>query len=422
MPGTGSQSSISVMAQPHAAEVGESSLIANAFSREFRFLVAACVWPHSEARAERLSRALQTDLDWNEVLRLTERHRVFGLVSDAFDHVPSDAVPELVRRSITEKATLLARENLLLASESVRIARLMEIAGIPVAFLKGVPLAIMIYGGLSLRHSRDIDLLVSEEVAVPASQVLRSAGYQGVSKRRITADDEVQRWFRDNRDMEYVHENSGIRVELHVRMFENPLLNQGFGSECWQPVSVGGANLFSLKHQELFLYLCLHGAMHGWFRLKWLADIGALLSQAAESNSQQLLQSAEELNIALPVLHAVELSSCFLETPRLGGRYASSWRERLLTHIALQELFCKSAPEGLNFRTSRVRLCPYLFRSDWRYLWLQVRCDFTHEADRQLLPLPDALSFLYPILRPFLWVIRHLLKHCGISLRGTHRS
>ena len=34
----------------------------------------------------------------------------------------------------------------------------------------------------------------------------------------------------------------------------------------------------TLGADDLFAYLCAHGAYHAWFRLKWLADIGALLA------------------------------------------------------------------------------------------------------------------------------------------------
>ena len=49
---------------------------------------------------------------------------------------------------------------------------------------------------------------------------------------------------------------------------------------------------------RLLLYLCVHGALDGWLRLKWLADIGALLrtmtpeqltSAAAAAAEQQAL-------------------------------------------------------------------------------------------------------------------------------------
>jgi len=422
MSGPNSSFHDSLLLQCRTAGDSTTRLRSSLFSPEFCFLLACCAWPHSDARANRLSNALRTDLDWNEVLRLAERHRVIGLVADAFQHLPGDAVPKLVRAEVTNDSGLLARQSLQLACESVRIARVLQDAGIAVAFLKGVPLAVSVYGDLGLRHSRDIDLLVSEEDAVLACGVMRSAGYRGATPaERTIANEEIQRWLRDNRDIHYVHEKTGVNVELHVRMFANPLLNEMFDSSCWHSVSMGGGDLVVLKPRELFLYLCLHGTLHGWFRLKWLADIAVLLAQTSEADRQQLLCTAESSNIAWLVSHAMQMSSLFFGIPQLEPSRVPNWREKLLTHIALQEIRCPAAPEGLSFRTTRLRLSPYLFRSDWRYLWLQTRCDFKSEDDRQLLRLPKGSSFLYPIVRPILWTFRRLLIRGGGLLRANDK-
>ena len=39
-----------------------------------------------------------------------------------------------------------------------------------------------------------------------------------------------------------------------------------------------------LPAERLLLYLCVHGALDGWLRLTWLADIGALLHTMPRSN------------------------------------------------------------------------------------------------------------------------------------------
>jgi hypothetical protein len=411
----------------HSAQAPSSSLVikplhlpenwapppsVRALSHEFRLLLACCVWPHSNAREEQISRALQPGLDWHRFLRLTERHRVTGLVHHAFSHLASDAVPEAVKGNLARKAALLARQSLQLANESLRIAHVMQSAEIPAAFLKGVPLAITAYGGLSQRHSRDIDLLVSEEAAPLACRVLTHMGYHGATAaERAMTETQLKRWLRDNKHIGYVHENSGIHVELHDRVLLNPLLNQAFGPDCWEPVAVSGATLVALKRQELILYLCVHGALHAWFRLKWLADIGALLSEATESDIRELLRAADNLDISLPVSHAIQLSSRLLGLPRLERPPALEWRARLLTQIAVQEIFSEPEPVGIGFRHyARLELCPYLFRRDWQYLWVQARCDSTSEADRKLLPLPEALSFLYVFLRPLLWLFRYVVS------------
>ena len=46
----------------------------------------------------------------------------------------------------------------------------------------------------------------------------------------------------------------------------------------------------TLPVSRLLLYLCVHGALDGWLRLKWLADIAALLGSMT---AEQLAQTVE---------------------------------------------------------------------------------------------------------------------------------
>src|SRR3974377_2389702 len=49
----------------------------------------------------------------------------------------------------------------------------------------------------------------------------------------------------------------------------------------------------TLGEEDLFAYLCMHGALHWWYRLKWLADINALLAAAPEASIERLFQAPE---------------------------------------------------------------------------------------------------------------------------------
>ena len=53
----------------------------------------------------------------------------------------------------------------------------------------------------------------------------------------------------------------------------------------------GTRGLRTLGEEDLFAYLCMHGALHWWHRLKWLADINALLG--AQNDVERLIDSAK---------------------------------------------------------------------------------------------------------------------------------
>ena len=54
----------------------------------------------------------------------------------------------------------------------------------------------------------------------------------------------------------------------------------------------GTRGLRTLGEEDLFAYLCMHGALHWWHRLKWLADINALLAPQ-ESDVERLIGAAK---------------------------------------------------------------------------------------------------------------------------------
>ena len=77
--------------------------------------------------------------------------------------------------------------------------------------------------------------------------------------------------------------------------------------EDW--VDLGSERIATLPPSRLLLYLCVHGALDGWLRLKWLADIGALVhamtpeqlaSTATLAAEQQALPQFRRCDPALP--------------------------------------------------------------------------------------------------------------------------
>jgi hypothetical protein len=57
----------------------------------------------------------------------------------------------------------------------------------------------------------------------------------------------------------------------------------------------GGLSLPTLTPDPLFAYLCVHGATHGWSRLKWLADVNALLKDSGGAEVERLHRRSVEL-------------------------------------------------------------------------------------------------------------------------------
>ena len=257
--------------------------MAPSLSREFLLAAACTIWPPSDRRTEAIREAAAGPLDWDRFLRVVMRHRVVGLVHNGLTRA-QPAVPPAIAREIGAQAAALVRQNLALAAEGLRLQRLFAEADLPVVFIKGVSLAILAYGDLGLRHGRDLDLVVLPELTLPAAALLEFAGYRRSEPPASFSEAQVRMWLLRCKELTYVHKERRLIVELHCRLFNN--------SRLMSKMPVAGPlrivavteelGLRTFGEDDLFAYLCAHGAFHCWFRLKWLADIGALLTRQPE--------------------------------------------------------------------------------------------------------------------------------------------
>src|SRR3954454_19945165 len=105
-------------------------------SAELKLVAACAMWPPSDRRTSAITAAAVANLNWDRVLRLAIRHRVVGLLYDGLRYLPK-APPANISVAIRTRAHELARQNLFLKTEALRIERLFVAAKLPIGFLKG---------------------------------------------------------------------------------------------------------------------------------------------------------------------------------------------------------------------------------------------------------------------------------------------
>jgi Uncharacterised nucleotidyltransferase len=120
------------------------------------------MWPPSDRRTEAVRAAAAGPIDWPRVLRVARRHQVIELVHEGLTRVQPN-VPSDIAGEISARASMLVRESLAIARESLRLQRLFDEADLPVLVVKGAALAMVAFSNLGLRSAQDIDLLVAYE-------------------------------------------------------------------------------------------------------------------------------------------------------------------------------------------------------------------------------------------------------------------
>lgn len=343
---------------------------------ELRLVVACCRWPPSPARDATVRGAAAAALDWGLFARVVARHRVEGLVHDALRRAEI-AAPPPIASALASAAKQIAQHNLRFAAASVRLGAALDAAGIAHLFVKGVTLGVLAYGSLGHKRAWDIDLAVDPARYGEACGVLRAAGY-----RPLHADDRPGQDGPGARDKHSEWTNpAGVAVELHASLVDNPLILPGLSVRSpRQAVPVaGGAALPTLAGDELFAYLCVHGGAHAWSRLKWIADVAALIAPLGDEQVARLYARSADLGAGRTAAQALLLCADLFDRRLPAGLHASLRRDpvtRALVRMALGSM-TRGGPDveldRLVLGTVPIHASHFFLQRGWRYKWLEAR-------------------------------------------------
>jgi hypothetical protein len=382
---------------------------------EFILACRCCQWPPSELRDEAVRAAARSVNDWDLFLRVVQRQRIAGFVQSALSSANVDLPPH-VEQHLVERAQQTARQNLLLTAEAVRLQSVFDAAGISVVFFKGVTLAQLAYGSLSLKHGKDIDLLVLPDRAETAIQLLEREGYALWEPAEYLSEAQLRAVICYGKEVAFVHRQRNVQVELHWRLVESPPLLEGVdASTPTQDVALSsGVSIRSFVEEDLFAYLCVHGARHGWSRLKWIADLNALIAAKSDAEIIHLHRHAQAKGAGLCAGQALILCHRLLKLklpPALGAELCGSGRLERLVRIAMGAMVGSDAETELEnrpFGSTRISLAGFLLGQGWTYFYAHCRSLLMMSVDVIRYPLPSSLHFLYPIIRIPLWFCRRL--------------
>jgi hypothetical protein len=365
-------------------------------SAEFLLLAACCRWP-TDATAIR--EAAETAIDWRRFMKLAQRHRVQGFARIGLEAAAITVPPGLVAAHHRQIA-----RNLLLLDEAVRIATMLADADIPAAFLKGATLAELAYGDQAVKQTLDNDLLVGPGQVAATIELLESIGYR-ITDPAVPLDGKRLSVLIDMvKECNLVRAGNKAMLDLHWRMTSvRGLLAEPDLRRDLRIVTIGNHRLPTLGDEALMVYLAVHGARHGWSRLKWLVDFNALLTGRDEAAVVALRARAKRDG----VMRAMDLA--LLQSNRVFGtavpdEVGRSRRVRWLA--ALSDALMRGPDELVEQRMAPWRymvaghVSALLLKSSPGYLANVAWSSWVSTADALALPLPRAARPLYLLTSP----------------------
>lgn len=354
----------------------------------------------------------QQPIRWSQLLRIVDHHKVAPLVfrnleTFAAGYMPDELAAALAATTVENAETCRRR-----CGQLATIHRLFHEQQIDFRIFKGIPLALTAFQDFTLRDAGDIDLLVAERDMFAAGEILRSEGYVRFEPQARLTQRRLQSYIAHQKDFSYVHPLAGVVIDLHWRFFRNPWLPANARleqvGEDW--VDIGSENIPTLPAPQLLLYLCVHGALDGWLRLKWLADIGALLNSMTAAQLASTAAAASEQQ-ALP-----QFSAAIFLCQDLLGSYSMppGCLDRNDSRVARILRFSKCCMTSNQYCPVRERIpSTQWFLNEFRlHRAPQYRRNLLHRSLFRprvwhKYNLPDTLFPLYALLSPFEWLSFH---------------
>ncbi len=215
---------------------------------------------------------------WDEVLQLSQKNRVYPMLYHNLRLLGAPGVDPVFMQALQAICAKNQLTALKFTTELIRLSQLFAGLGIRLISIKGPMLGLALYGDVSLRVSKDLDLLIDPLQLDQAVQALKAAGYQLLEGVDALTPRQRSVLLRATQHFSFFN-GEGVSVELHWRLHAAP--RQFSFEELWrrsgQQTAFGGSvRVLDAVHN--FLYLVYHGSKHGWNRLRWLCDANEIIS------------------------------------------------------------------------------------------------------------------------------------------------
>ncbi|OFV95371.1 MAG: hypothetical protein A3H28_02200 [Acidobacteria bacterium RIFCSPLOWO2_02_FULL_61_28] len=370
----------------------------------------------SQSALEEALGLLAGPLQWDLILERAKAHEVYPLVYWNLKNVGFPGVPESARRELESRFRMNALRNSLCAQELAHLLRALHNAGIPAIPLKGLLLAELLYGDITLRVCGDMDILVPRRSVLRAFDLLVTRGYVAQSPRWFLAERRLRNNFecalsRSDGSLEYT-------IELHWGVLVEAADDDGSMMALWAEArekNVLGAPAYNLSLEGQLLLLAAHAARHNWQGLKWLVDIHVLCHELCRR--QDLAWDRVSIlahKLGWEQLVQWSLSAChqLLDTPLPPG-----FREELPP--ARRNLY-PAAPTLPTPFESALLFLRLAKRPSEKLRVLLRRLLIPTPADGTICRLPSSLKFLYYVIRPFRlgWTLGSSPRQAGGLRKG----
>jgi hypothetical protein len=219
---------------------------------------------------------ISSDFSENDFLFLLKRHHLSEL---AFQKLNDNTFfSESFHEQLKQQAEFNQLKSIKGLATQIKLQEYFKAKGIDSIFLKGILISHLYYGDIAKRNLFDIDVWVPDYHFEEVKLFLDTQGYSSTLNQNKWNQSQLRFLHNCNHDEIFIHlsDRTAPILELHWKL-RNALGNFMFNTlqdrQHLMKVELGGVQFSVFNHVDQFIFLSVHGAEHGWFKLKWLVDL-----------------------------------------------------------------------------------------------------------------------------------------------------
>jgi len=342
-------------------------------------------------------------IDWDKFQKLAVRHKVIQLIYVTLNKKYRAYVPDNSHDEIKKVFLLNCAHNLYFTAVFHKIIDYFNENNMTCVPLKGPVISEQLYGDISLRVFSDLDILVPEENAFQAFNLLITKGFTpelNLNKKQFEA------YMNSEDHMILTLGKKKLIVELHWELSDR-YLSKPFTFEQIKhqlcEYNFNGKKILTFSREDLLVYLCLHGSKHIWENFELIFLIATLLK--SDLDWEKILLLARTTRCYKKLLLGASLCSRFFNCAlpdKIRSLIADSPEIKKLDQYVT--LLLLAPIENHLWDISKSKFTRYQFASldrfqdKIRYFFFMVL--FPTNNDWTAAAIPGKYSFLYYFTRP----------------------
>jgi hypothetical protein len=263
------------------------------FSKEIEIALLCSGITVKDQDLDRVKYLCTQHIDWLFLKDLIVRNRVYAIVYHNLKPF-KEILPESFLSELKELATSTGTRNFMFTVFLQRLILDFTRLGIFILPFKGPVLAEHIYKDIIFRPFSDLDVLVDKSDAVAAFNLLKN---RGLTPQFELKPSQFKKYINDEDHFSFCEPQKKIVIELHWDMsglyLSRPLTLSGLKKHITSG-TLNNASIPCLSSEALLLYLCVHGAKHGWEHLEQICCITEILNQNPDLDWEKIIRLSSD--------------------------------------------------------------------------------------------------------------------------------